>query len=770
LALVFGFKEDYIFFFLSYRVIIIIIIYGGCMNKDCMNNKNKGFTLIELLAVVMVLGIIALISVPSVSGLLAKSKKDALLTTANNLVSTAKNYYLNKMLLDDELNQAVSINVTDPANMSLLEFDGKLPSGGYILIDSNGDIGIAVSQGDYCATKDVYSSEVTVTENVSDCKVTSLEQLDEINSSCFLLDDDKDTIIGYNYDNPVCGVNVVIPAEIGGKAITAIGDGAFVKNHDHVFAGYYDGEIEDIIENADIYKSTFNYDPDYIFVTSGVPDSIFKYCYNEDDDEFIKPLDYKIHSGDGFYACYVDDAVWDYESHPELNSVDFSYATNLKSIGMGAFYDGWLSSINFGSNSNIEHIGAGAFIWNNIVGTVDMSGLTKLTEIPSYVFDNNNIENIILPSNITSIGVNTFSGNELTSVVIPNSVTSLGRWAFQDNGLTNVTIPATVTSIGYCAFRYNNWNSVTIEANAENNKYRFNDNWVDIGWPSGLMTVEPEATVDYALTTSTNLFPYLKGHYVVNVQTSGTYKLEVWGAEGSGIRLSGNTSSGRGGTGGYSSGIINLTSGTTLYIYTGGTGKSSSQGTGTGGFNGGGSGYSSSIWEPGNGGGGATDIRIGGTSLYQRVIVAGGGGGGGEDEGDVFGYGGGTTGVGYSSYDATQVLAGGGGAFGLGGTTNKGDGGGGGGGWYGGGTLSSPDISTDTQGGGGGSGWIYTASTFATWQAGKPTDAANWLLNSSYYLTSAVTTDGSSSVPTYDGSSTMTGNTGNGYAKITYIG
>ena len=80
------------------------------MLYEVITMKNKGFTLIELLAVVMVLGIIALIAVPSVSNIIAKSKKDALLVTANNLVSTAKNYYLNKMLLDDELNQAVSFS------------------------------------------------------------------------------------------------------------------------------------------------------------------------------------------------------------------------------------------------------------------------------------------------------------------------------------------------------------------------------------------------------------------------------------------------------------------------------------------------------------------------------------------------------------------------------------------------------------------------------------------------------------------------------------
>lgn len=70
----------------------------------------------------------------------------------------------------------------------------------------------------------------------------------------------------------------------------------------------------------------------------------------------------------------------------------------------------------------------------------------------------------------------------------------------------------------------------------------------------------------------------------------------------------------------------------------------------------------------------------------------------------------------------------------------------------------------------GGSGWIYTADSFNTWKAGNSTDASSWLLDSKYYLTDAETIAGNASIPTHDGTSTMTGNTGNGYVKITYLG
>lgn len=200
-------------------------------------------------------------------------------------------------------------------------------------------------------------------------------------------------------------------------------------------------------------------------------------------------------------------------------------------------------------------------------------------------------------------------------------------------------------------------------------------------------------------------FNYTGSEQKYIVPHDGTYTLEVYGAEGGGRRLSGNSSSGLGGLGGYSKGEIDLKKGEVLYLYVGGYGYSSTNGTAYGGYNGGGNGYASSSSEPGNGGGGATDIRRNGKNLYDRIIVAGGGGGGGEDTNDSHGHGGGATGS-TNYYPGTQTQPGLNASFGYGASTNRGDGGGGGGGYYGGGTTSSNNVGHDTQGGGGGSGYI----------------------------------------------------------------
>jgi hypothetical protein len=226
--------------------------------------------------------------------------------------------------------------------------------------------------------------------------------------------------------------------------------------------------------------------------------------------------------------------------------------------------------------------------------------------------------------------------------------------------------------------------------------------------------------------------------------TTGTYKIEVWGAGGD------NPSGNQGGHGGYVGGNIALTAGTELYIYVGGQGPANDNNKKkdrqNGGWNGGGlsGGTSGPLVTRGGGGHGATDVRtVSGTwndetSLNSRIIVAGGGGGGaggGGYKGSAGngGYGIAAGGNGYADKDNEgHGTAGGGslnnggestklqnatvmdgslGAGGNGGRSKRG-GGGGGGGYYGGGggtTDNSEGVKDLPGGGGGGSSWAKTS-------------------------------------------------------------
>lgn len=284
--------------------------------------------------------------------------------------------------------------------------------------------------------------------------------------------------------------------------------------------------------------------------------------------------------------------------------------------------------------------------------------------------------------------------------------------------------------------------------------------------------------------------------YTGSVQTAtltpGRYKLECWGAQGGNSNQS-NGTYGNGGKGGYSTGILNVSTNTTIYITVGGQGQNGVLNTRTaGGFNGGGDGYGTNNFGVGGGGGGASDISLMSpvfshssyfinnirdtNSLLSRIIVAGGGGFAGYDVSNNAangGAGGGTTGQDglsnrvYHGTGGKQTTFGTGGSseesnrysvqakFGCGASaSNSTDvAPGGGGGWYGGG------LHCDSAGGG--SGYVYTPTTASNYPSGC-------LLNSAYYLSNAQTIAGNQSFPSPTGG-TETGHSGNGHVKITKL-
>ncbi len=240
----------------------------------------------------------------------------------------------------------------------------------------------------------------------------------------------------------------------------------------------------------------------------------------------------------------------------------------------------------------------------------------------------------------------------------------------------------------------------------------------------------------------TQTFNYTGGAQSWTVPTGVTsISIECWGAEGSDPTGSCN---GEGGLGGYAEGVLSVTPGETLNIYVGGR-----TGYNGGGVGGGGEGDCGTGPDGGNGGG-ASDIRQGGTALTNRVIVAGGGGGGGAEYGTCScssmggdaGNGGGLSGTpgsagndgscsgrggdgggagtsssggaGGASYNTGQCRPpenGYPGSLGTGGTGGHGGGsaggaGGGGGGYYGGGGGGGGHWGAGSGGGGGGSSYI----------------------------------------------------------------
>ncbi len=314
-------------------------------------------------------------------------------------------------------------------------------------------------------------------------------------------------------------------------------------------------------------------------------------------------------------------------------------------------------------------------------------------------------------------------------------------------------------------------------------------------------------------TKSVN-FDYTGTEQVFIAPADGKYKIELWGA-GAGS-FAGEFLS----YGSYVSGTINFAKGQKIYVYVGENGyaKLSNPAAVNLRFNGGGYGnlvcYKHYLKHENNNnkgvdfaGGGATDIRLANgdwdvfDSLKSRIIVAAGSGGidnstryAPSNGGGLFSDNGGYYGsADYMATGATQVSPGtANGKFGVGGYAIYGgdscsvnDGGGGGGGYYGGGGSKTASNVSQASTGAGGSSYISGHNGCDAIKEESTEDniihTGQSIHYSGMYFTDTVMIDGSgykwttqkgeyTGMPSHDGTGTMKGNAGNGYARITYIG
>ena len=331
---------------------------------------------------------------------------------------------------------------------------------------------------------------------------------------------------------------------------------------------------------------------------------------------------------------------------------------------------------------------------------------------------------------------------------------------------------------------------------------------------STIQTIEINRIIDTPWNYTYNGTDGTDGRYqTFTAPASGTYKIELWGAQGgSTIETLGIITPG--GLGGYTKGEIDLEKGETLYIYVGGEGKQYDgedvpNQTMPGGYNGGGSARLEALTAGSriSTGGGATDVRLtSGTwnnfdSLKSRIMVAAGGAGSDNNANNgylgVGGAAGGLTGYSGTTNQPSGVIGTGGtqtlggtntigteyGGFGFAtGSEVKSNSGGGGGGYYGG----SKGYSY-RSGGGGGSSFISGYSGCNAISSNSTSDSITHL-NSPNHSSGKKFNSGTMSMidgegcnwssgsatlcgtnqPQPDGTTSI-GHLGNGYARITLV-
>ena len=234
-------------------------------------------------------------------------------------------------------------------------------------------------------------------------------------------------------------VAITIPSQLDGRAVTAIGSGAFGEK----------GLTQVIIPDS---------------VTS-----IGDVAFAENQITYVKLPNNLTKIGEGVFftnkltAIEIPDQVTQIGSYAFLDNAlaTVKLPNQLKTIGDFAFMENQLTNIEL--PATLETIGEWAFSDNNLTSLVIPSSVVSMGE---YAFATNQLSNVTIPFSITSLAESVFFDNRLTSIEIPSSVTTIGRWAFGENRLSSVEIPKNVMTIEDNAFNDNNLKHVKILSDA----------------------------------------------------------------------------------------------------------------------------------------------------------------------------------------------------------------------------------------------------------------------------------------------------------------
>ena len=311
--------------------------------------------------------------------------------------------------------------------------------------------------------------------------------------------------------------------------------------------------------------------------------------------------------------------------------------------GGGGFFGGGGANPDGGGDDDRGGGGGSSFAWSN----------TTKTSVPSSY---NVSEKYFINAATYTSGANSGDGKAKITLIKSNGITDIkinrgnipidfnyevhDYYLNVDNDMTNVRFNV-ATEEGYTV---NQTNKIVDMTNilSFTNTITLTDDTTGVVTTYNVTIRKQNSHLEEGSTASYG-YSYTGNYEKFYVPATGIYSLETWGAQGS------DRGAKNGGKGGYSYAEMYLSKGEVLYVHVGGSGNTTSiNGTGKG-YNGGGqvSGYygSGGVWiQTSLGyGGGASDIRYGGDSLYNRVIVAGGGGSVGSTS-NSGGYGGGLTG------------------------------------------------------------------------------------------------------------------------------
>ena len=183
----------------------------------------KGFTLIELLAVILILGIIALIAIPTVNNILEEARMGAFKSTIYEINRAVENQCSIEQIKNQELTS--SYVITNGKIYPELDIKGDLPDGD-IFIDNNCGVTFNLSNNNFDGEKNEPNEEIMVYKTVK-------EHLDGL-ANCNKCSEEHPHIINSKQDFDMMRTHI-ITIDNGDGTTTEYLDGYFQLGRDIIF-------------------------------------------------------------------------------------------------------------------------------------------------------------------------------------------------------------------------------------------------------------------------------------------------------------------------------------------------------------------------------------------------------------------------------------------------------------------------------------------------------------------------------------------------------
>ncbi len=389
--------------------------------------KKRGFTLVELLAVIVILAVILIIAMPKISDVIKNSKESSLVTTAKLIASQAEKKYTENQVLDN----SSTIKCSDVAKISDADYESC-----NITFDSKGNAKVTiVGKGKFegMAVCNANKNSATVSSNCStDAKYFSYEEVEggisiigyqigvvsnaevtEVNKcKTYLL------MKGVTEDQAItlCNGGLITIDGVSGSLKDLVLYGS-IPSSDYESAGlkviYENGGGTDVVIPSQIDGKTVVAIGDYAFTTFGVIPTLTAYnndyndykvsllSYNSNNNYVVKPLASPDVEGLGITSVIIPNTI--------------------TSIGARAFAYNKLTNVEI--PSSVAEIGNYAFAYNKLTNVTIPSSVTLIAR---FAFAYNKITSITFPDTLITLGCSVFYGNPImedSTYSFPSNVT-----------------------------------------------------------------------------------------------------------------------------------------------------------------------------------------------------------------------------------------------------------------------------------------------------------------------------------------------------------